>query len=120
MAGKSTVLRSVGAVALLAACGLHAPVAAASVPYIDAFMLRNFSADSPLEGKSSFAVEMTEMRYAPWPLVPALTLTFFVLKCFSIFNQPDAGNQSGIDLFNPIRCTGYFDTMIQLLLVTMI
>jgi hypothetical protein len=28
----------------------------------DAFMLRNFSSDSPLEGRSSFAVEMTEMR----------------------------------------------------------
>lgn len=63
MAGKSTVLRSTAAVALLAAVGLHAPARSATVPYIDAFMLRNFSADSPLEGKSSFAVEMTEMRY---------------------------------------------------------
>jgi DNA mismatch repair ATPase MutS len=62
MAGKSTVLRSTAAVALLAAAGLHAPARSASIPYIDAFMLRNFSADSPLEGKSSFAVEMTEMR----------------------------------------------------------
>ena len=29
--------------ALLAACGLAVPAAAATVPYIDAFMLRNFS-----------------------------------------------------------------------------
>eukprot|EP00891_Asterochloris_glomerata_P007043 jgi/Astpho2/7043/gw1.00107.195.1_t len=63
MAGKSTVLRSTCAVALLAACGLHAPAQAATVPFTDAFMLRNFSADSPLEGRSSFAVEMHEMRY---------------------------------------------------------
>ena len=63
MAGKSTILRSVCAVALLSACGLYAPVESAVVPYTDAFMLRNFSADSPLEGKSSFAVEMVEMRY---------------------------------------------------------
>lgn len=62
MAGKSTVLRSTCAVALLAACGLHAPAQAATVPFTDAFMLRNFSADSPLEGRSSFAVEMHEMR----------------------------------------------------------
>lgn len=62
MAGKSTILRSVCAVALLSACGLYAPVQSAIVPYTDAFMLRNFSADSPLEGKSSFAVEMVEMR----------------------------------------------------------
>jgi hypothetical protein len=35
---------------------------AAQVPYTDAFMLRTFSADAPLEGRSSFAVEMQEMR----------------------------------------------------------
>ena len=64
MAGKSTVLRSTVAVALLAACGFYAPVAAAAVPYTDAFMLRTFSADAPLEGRSSFAVEMVEMRCA--------------------------------------------------------
>ena len=62
MAANSTHLRSVCAVALLSACGLYAPVEAGIVPYTDAFMLRNFSADSPLEGKSSFAVEMVEMR----------------------------------------------------------
>jgi hypothetical protein len=33
MAGKSTILRSVCAVALLGACGLYAPARAASVPY---------------------------------------------------------------------------------------
>lgn len=64
MAGKSTVLRSTVAVALLAACGFYAPVASAAVPYTDAFMLRTFSADAPLEGRSSFAVEMVEMRCA--------------------------------------------------------
>ena len=64
MAGKSTILRGICAVALLSACGLYAPVQSALVPYTDAFMLRNFSADSPLEGKSSFAVEMVEMRLA--------------------------------------------------------
>ena len=70
MAGKSTILRSICAVALLSACGLYAPVQSAVVPYTDAFMLRNFSADSPLEGKSSFAVEMVEMRYAALPFLP--------------------------------------------------
>ena len=65
MAGKSTLLRTLGAVALLGACGLAVPAASAAVPYIDAFMLRNFSADSPVDGRSSFAVEMTEMRWAP-------------------------------------------------------
>ena len=64
MAGKSTIMRSLCAVALLSACGLYAPCRQAVIPYIDAFMLRTFSADSPIEGKSSFAIEMSEMRYA--------------------------------------------------------
>lgn len=64
MAGKSTMLRSTCACALLGACGLAIPAdGATQVPYIDAFMLRNFSSDSPLEGRSSFAVEMMEMKY---------------------------------------------------------
>lgn len=49
MAGKSTVLRSTCAVALLGACGLMVPADAAEIPFTDAFMLRNFSGDSPLQ-----------------------------------------------------------------------
>lgn len=74
MAGKSTVMRSTMAVALLAACGLFAPVASARVPYIDAFMLRTFSADAPIEGLSSFAIEMVEMR---WELLSSPTAFLF-------------------------------------------
>lgn len=36
MAGKSTILRSVCAVALLGACGLYAPAGSARVPYFGA------------------------------------------------------------------------------------
>ena len=61
MAGKSTVMRSICAVAVLSACGLQVPAEAAVIPYIDSFTLRTFSADSPLEGFSAFAVEMIEM-----------------------------------------------------------
>ena len=72
MAGKSTIMRSTIAVALLGSCGLFGPARAAGVPYIDAFMLRTFSADAPTEGRSSFAVEMVEMRCAPTPASPHL------------------------------------------------
>ena len=72
MAGKSTIMRSTIAVALLGSCGLFGPARAARVPYIDAFMLRTFSADAPTEGRSSFAVEMVEMRRAPAPVSPRL------------------------------------------------
>lgn len=62
MAGKSTVLRSVAAVALLGCCGLLVPASRAQLPFYDAIMLRNFSGDSPLEGLSSFALECSDMR----------------------------------------------------------
>ncbi|KAG1665669.1 hypothetical protein FOA52_005459 [Chlamydomonas sp. UWO 241] len=62
MAGKSTVLRSVMAVALLGCCGLQVPAASARIPFYDVFMVRNFSGDSPLEGLSSFGLECQEMR----------------------------------------------------------
>ncbi len=62
MAGKSTVMRATMAVALLGSCGLFAPVASAALPPIQAFMLRTFSVDSPVQGRSSFAVEMDDMR----------------------------------------------------------
>lgn len=60
--GKSTVLRSVCSIALLATCGFLVPAKEASVPFVDYIMLRTFSSDSPAEGKSGFAVEMHEMR----------------------------------------------------------
>ena len=67
MGGKSSVMRSTMAVALLGACGLFAPVSAARLPYIEAFMLRTFSADAPIQARSSFAVEMDDMRFAHLP-----------------------------------------------------
>ena len=62
MAGKSTVLRSVAALALLAQCGLHAPAISAQVPRLDSLIVRMASTDSPVEGLSSFAVEMLEIK----------------------------------------------------------
>ncbi|KAJ8909195.1 hypothetical protein NDN08_005887 [Rhodosorus marinus] len=62
MAGKSTVLRSVCSIVLLATSGFLVPAKEASVPFVDYIMLRTFSSDSPAEGKSGFAVEMHEMR----------------------------------------------------------
>ena len=46
-------------------CSHHhpSPPTTTTHPPADAFMLRNFSSDSPLEGRSAFAVEMTEMRW---------------------------------------------------------
>lgn len=93
MAGKSTVLRSLCAVALLAACGLLVPAARAKLPYTDAFILRNFAADSPLEGRSSFAVEMIEMRYASvvwcWLSCPNKCAAFWLCSEIHVLAEVD-------------------------------
>ena len=61
MAGKSTILRSTAAAALLAQCGLFVPADSASVPALDGIELRTFHGDAPAEGKSAWAMEMQEM-----------------------------------------------------------
>lgn len=48
------MLRSICAGALLATCGLMVPAREASVPRLDAIILRMMSTDSPADGKSAF------------------------------------------------------------------
>ncbi|KAH7573158.1 hypothetical protein JRO89_XS03G0080200 [Xanthoceras sorbifolium] len=60
--GKSSLLRSVCAAALLGICGFMVPAESASIPNFDAIMLHMKSYDSPVDGKSSFQVEMSEIR----------------------------------------------------------
>ncbi|XP_031251165.1 DNA mismatch repair protein MSH1, mitochondrial isoform X2 [Pistacia vera] len=60
--GKSSLLRSICAAALLGICGFMVPAESALIPYLDAIMLHMKSYDSPADGKSSFQVEMSEVR----------------------------------------------------------
>ncbi|KAG0581834.1 hypothetical protein KC19_3G013500 [Ceratodon purpureus] len=60
--GKSSILRSICAAALLSVCGLMVPARNAVVPRLDAVMLRMMSTDSPADNKSSFQMEMSELR----------------------------------------------------------
>ena len=62
MAGKSTVSRTVAAVALFASCGLLVPAQSARVPRYDAFLVRQAGGDAPSENKSAFALEMDDAR----------------------------------------------------------
>jgi DNA mismatch repair ATPase MutS len=62
MSGKSTLMRSVLVIALLANCGLFVPAERAAVPRFDTFFLRTASYDVPSEAKSAFALEMDDMR----------------------------------------------------------
>lgn len=62
MSGKSTLMRSVLVIALLANCGLFIPATSATIPRFDTFFLRTASYDIPSEAKSAFALEMDDMR----------------------------------------------------------
>nr|XP_048333226.1 DNA mismatch repair protein MSH1, mitochondrial isoform X3 [Ziziphus jujuba var. spinosa] len=60
--GKSSLLRSICAAALLGSCGFMVPAESALIPHFDSIMLHMKSYDSPADGKSSFQVEMSEIR----------------------------------------------------------
>ncbi|WOL09932.1 DNA mismatch repair protein MSH1, mitochondrial isoform X1 [Canna indica] len=60
--GKSSLLRSVCAAALLGICGLMVPAESALIPNFDSIMLHMKAYDSPADGKSSFQIEMSEIR----------------------------------------------------------
>lgn len=60
--GKSSLLRAICAAALLGICGLMVPADSALIPHFDSIMLHMKSYDSPADGKSSFQVEMSEIR----------------------------------------------------------
>ncbi|KAJ9700817.1 hypothetical protein PVL29_006235 [Vitis rotundifolia] len=60
--GKSSLLRSICAAALLGICGFMVPAESALIPHFDSIMLHMKSYDSPADGKSSFQIEMSEMR----------------------------------------------------------
>ncbi|OMP03154.1 GIY-YIG nuclease superfamily [Corchorus capsularis] len=60
--GKSSLLRSICAAALLGICGFMVPAESAFIPPFDSIMLHMKSYDSPADGKSSFQVEMSELR----------------------------------------------------------
>lgn len=54
--GKSSILRSICAAALLGICGLMVPAESAVIPHFDSIMLHMKTYDSPADGKSSFQV----------------------------------------------------------------
>ncbi len=60
MGGKSTYLRQVALISILAQCGSFVPATQATLPLLDRVFTRIGSADNLAEGKSTFLVEMEE------------------------------------------------------------
>ena len=60
MAGKSTILRQVGLIVLLAQIGSFVPAAAATIGVCDRVFTRVGASDNLVRGQSTFMVEMAE------------------------------------------------------------
>jgi len=60
MAGKSTVLRQVGLIQLLAQVGAYVPARRARLPIVDRLFTRVGASDNLVRGQSTFMVEMSE------------------------------------------------------------
>lgn len=60
MAGKSTIMRQVALIQIMAQMGCFVPAAAATLSITDAIFARVGASDDPASGRSTFMVEMTE------------------------------------------------------------
>lgn len=60
MAGKSTILRQVGLIQLLAQVGAYVPARKARLPIVDRLFTRVGASDNLVRGQSTFMVEMSE------------------------------------------------------------
>ncbi len=60
MAGKSTILRQVGLIVLLAQIGSYVPARSASIGVVDRLFTRVGASDNLVRGQSTFMVEMAE------------------------------------------------------------
>jgi len=110
MAGKSTIIRSLGAVCLLANCGFMTPVETAQVPQFSSFSVRMMCADSPLEGQSAFAVEMLDLNYI---LRTSNTSSLVLVDEVGRGTEPGMGTAlsgSVLEALDRTRCIGIFAT----------
>lgn len=108
MSGKSTLLRTVTAACLLANCGLCVPADSAIVPAFDVIFLRNTAYDAPKEGKSSFGVEMSDIRDLLDVVTPRSLVMVDELGKGTSSSEGAALSGAILEHFGAIGCYGVF------------
>ena len=82
MSGKSTYMRQVALIAIMAQMGSFVPAKSATLPLFDQIFTRIGAADDIISGQSTFMVEMTEVNFA---------LTYATPKSLILFDEIGRG-----------------------------
>jgi DNA mismatch repair ATPase MutS len=106
-------MRSVLATSLLANCGLFVPCSSRSlIPEYDAYFLRTSSFDIPSEGKSSFAVEMSDLRAIMRDTSPNSLLMMDEIGRGTSTMDGAALSGAILEWMSQMKCHGIFSTHI--------
>lgn len=111
MGGKSTYMRQIAIIVLLAHCGSFVPAQSANVPHIDRIFTRIGSADDLSSGKSTFMVEMTETaQILHHASAQSLVLMDEVGRGTSTYDGLSLAWACVLDLAQRIKCLTLFAT----------